>query len=319
VSVSVAQLFEGTEKKVELVLSPGNPSLRSHDARFWNGVCEAAGARILFRQCGDRCDAYLLSESSLFVYDDKMIMITCGRTRLVAAVEAVLRVVPASAVEFLVYERKNESFPHAQPTSFFDDVRCLRRYFTGTALRFGDADDHHIHLFTLDRKHAPDAGEITLELLMHGIDERIAELFRPGDDVAEVRRQSGLDRLLPGFAINDHLFEPSGYSLNGLCGEAYWTLHVTPQPAGSYVSFETNYRDRDQLHAGVDRLLDLFRPRSFDWLLFDLDDTLHLAPSGYRLRDLFSTRLTCGYRVDFATHDRPPSGARLPAELHVDA
>ncbi|MDE2291761.1 MAG: adenosylmethionine decarboxylase, partial [Elusimicrobia bacterium] len=82
--------FEGAEKKAEIVAAPGTGSLRALGRPFWEGVIAAARAKILSALSSPACDAYLLSESSLFVWDDRALLITCGRTTLVPAV---LRVV----------------------------------------------------------------------------------------------------------------------------------------------------------------------------------------------------------------------------------
>ena len=56
----------------------------------WREIVAASRASVLSRMSNDACDAYLLSESSLFVFERRMLMITCGQTRLVDAVEALL-------------------------------------------------------------------------------------------------------------------------------------------------------------------------------------------------------------------------------------
>lgn len=309
-----ASFFEGTEKKVELVVDSSVPSLRGRGDAFWEAVVERSGAQILSRLDGPACEAYLLSESSLFVFDHKMIMITCGRTRLVAAVEALLEVVSPDNVRFFIYERKNEVFPHRQPTSFFDDVAELRRRLPGTAFRFGDEDEHHIYIYQLDRPFSGNADDLTLEILMHGIDPAVGAIFRGGDR-AVVRQRSGLDRVLPGFAADDHLFEPGGYSLNAIDGDLYWTVHVTPQETGSYVSFETNYRERGELDDLVGRVLGIFRPRSFDLLFFDPQGEWRFDDPSYRLRDHVTQAMRCGYRVRFMNFYRPQTGPRQAIEL----
>lgn len=46
--------------------------------------------------------------------------------------------------------------------------------------------------------------------------------------------------LFPGAKIDEFGFDPCGYSMNGIIGDAFFTIHITPQPEQSYASFETN-------------------------------------------------------------------------------
>jgi S-adenosylmethionine decarboxylase len=311
------RFFEGAEKKVEIVIDDAQPSLRGAGDEYWAHVVSSAGAQILSKIGNEHCDAYLLSESSLFVFDHKMIMITCGQTRLVDAVIEMLERVPADCVEFFIYERKNEVYPHRQPTSFYDDVQRLDAVLPGKAFRFGDEDEHHILLFHLDRSYHCSHNDLTLEILMYGIDETIRASFVSGErapDIA-VSERLGLEDLVPGFRIDDFSFQPSGYSLNGIREDMYWTLHVTPEANGSYVSFETNLRSGDDLAPVTDRLLDLFKPRSFDLFLFQHGDEVPLEPDRYRLRSHVAGELGCGYQVGFRSFYRPGSRLRLPAEI----
>ena len=65
---------------------------------------------------------------------------------------------------------------------------------------------------------------------MYGMDEQVRRRFIPAADwdATTVRTTHGLDGILAGFEIDDHLFRPQGYSLNGIRDDQYWTLHVTP-------------------------------------------------------------------------------------------
>ncbi|HEX4046452.1 MAG TPA: adenosylmethionine decarboxylase, partial [Elusimicrobiota bacterium] len=74
--------FEGPEKKLELALAPGQPSLRARGLDYWKMIVGKARAQILSSLSNESLDAHLLSESSLFVADNWLTMITCGRTDL---------------------------------------------------------------------------------------------------------------------------------------------------------------------------------------------------------------------------------------------
>lgn len=49
---------------------------------------------------------------------------------------------------------------------------------------------------------------------------------------------SGISSLLPNAKIDDYVFEPCGYSMNGLEGDGFSTIHITPEEAFSYASLE---------------------------------------------------------------------------------
>ncbi len=55
--------------------------------------------------------------------------------------------------------------------------------------------------------------------------------------------------------------------MNGLLQETYSTIHVTPQPQCSYVSYETNYQAKDY-NMIVDNVLKTFKPGKFIVTLF---------------------------------------------------
>ncbi|KAJ2715479.1 spermidine resistance protein [Coemansia spiralis] len=58
-----------------------------------------------------------------------------------------------------------------------------------------------------------------------------------------VELATGITAIYPNAASDSYLFTPCGFSLNGLQGEGYYTIHVTPEHHCSYASFETNIAD----------------------------------------------------------------------------
>lgn len=296
--------FEGPEKKVELAVTSEHRPLRELGEVFWREVVAAANAEILATLENEHAVAYLLSESSLFVYDEFVTMITCGRTTMVDAILLMLREIDRGALEYLIYERKNEHFPSDQVTGFYEDARRLREMLPGRALRFGVEHEHAIRVFHTDRPFDPDPEDRTIEILMHDIDREVAAEFIGGRPIAADRLR--MPRVLDGFELDDFAFEPVGYSFNGLRERAYVTLHVTPERFGSYVSFETNAGFEPPASI-VSEVVGRFRPDSFDVMIFDPSPgPMELAVPGYVQRRHVHEPV-CGYGVTFLHFYRPSS------------
>ena len=204
---------------------------------------------------------------------------------------------------YMIYERKNAHHQEYQPSNFFDDVRRLSDAMPGKSFRFGDGDDHHVFLFHLDKPYQPESDDLTLEILMHGVDAQAARVFMSGPQRKKefIKEKSGIWNIMgPGFQVDDHLFEPMGYSLNAIRGVEYYTIHVTPQKIGSYVSFETNCVEGDA--TAVNRVLDLFKPQSCDVLLFQPQS----RPQEGRLRLPDQARRAPEHRLRLPRELRPP-------------
>ncbi|RLB52478.1 MAG: adenosylmethionine decarboxylase [Deltaproteobacteria bacterium] len=299
--------FEGPEKKFELTVVEGFPSLRSFGDETWKAVVVAAGAEILSKKSNEHFDAYLLSESSLFVFDTFLTIITCGQTSLVDGVREILSFIPPDRIAAAFYERKHENFPHHQSTTFFDDARRIAEWLPGRAVLLGAPHEHAVYLFHAERDYTPDDDDTTLEVLMHGIPADIAGKFRGVEAPLEgtVAKELGLADVLPGFELDEHVFSPTGYSLNALDGETYATIHVTPEDLGSYVSFETNLDFRGSPSVLIQRLIQTFHPESFDVVAFVPDEQpMSVSVDGYLLRKHIHEPAS-GYWVTFQHFYRP--------------
>lgn len=293
-------IFEGAEKKLELVVRDGVSLLKWPEERFYELV-RAANTQILSKIENEECRAYLLSESSLFVRDDRFTMITCGGTTLVdAAVQAASYLSPDD-IETLVFERKNEYFPQYQKTDFFTDMKKLNSYLKGKAYRFGDTDEHHLFLFQSDKSYKPRKDDTTLEILMYGLQGKARETFnKVGQTTEAIREITGVHKLFGDFLVDDYAFTPIGYSLNAIKGTQYYTIHVTPQDASPYASFETNVTSRSEILKTVNTVLEVFRPSSFDLVYFNTRNTPEkLEISGYHRLSHVREKLVCGYTVHY--------------------
>lgn len=293
--------FEGSEKKFELISRAAG--FRQRPPEFVQKLVELAGAKILSKISSGQVDAYLLSESSLFVSDDSLTMLTCGRTTLARSAEFAVREVGPDNVDFLSYERKNEYFPHRQETDFYNDVKQLEACLPGQSFRFGYSDEHHLLLFHLDKPYKSPGLDCTLEILMYNLQGPARAIFDGGQTLERVRELTKLDQIFPGFTIDDHLFQPCGYSLNAVRGAEYYTLHVTPEETASYVSFETNMKLGNRITTALRSVVGVFDPRSFDVICFHSDRGLpafEVAP--FTRSNFVCQTLSCGFEVGFATY-----------------
>jgi S-adenosylmethionine decarboxylase len=297
-------LFEGSEKKVEVATQGAIAPLRSMPRAFWERVVARSEAQVLSVISSDECDAYLLSESSLFVWDNHFTMITCGQTRLINAVFEFADEVGIDNIASLIFERKNEYFPRHQKSDFFEDCERLKHAFGGQAFRFGNADDHHLFLYNLDRPFQPADNDYTVEILMYDLQGRVKEVFgKQGHTVQSIRELTGVHEILPGFQIDDYVFEPRGYSLNALNGGDYYTIHVTPEEAGSYVSFESNFKDPKAFQPLIEKVISTFEPNSYDVILFSPKPmSFEQSLSGFYKKSEVEQKLTSGYAVRFLSY-----------------
>ncbi len=311
--------FEGSEKKAEVVVNSQNLSLLNDISNtFWQELVECCNAQILSSVENEHCKAFLLSESSLFVWDDRFLILTCGVTKLVNSIEYFIQNTQPEDILHVTYQRKNEYFSNAQLTSFGDDIKLLSKYLTGKAYRFGEIYSHHNYVFHQDNEFQAEPDDTTYELLAYQISAYASKkLTTKGLSTQEIRDFFCINELLPGFEIDDFVFDPYGYSLNAIRGTDYYTIHVTPQAGSSYVSFESNL----DLLTIASKILEILSPSSFDLLGFnDPQFSTKVATtikSPYISNSLVSKTLDNGYLVCFASFITPETQYSAPLELDL--
>ena len=305
--------FEGSEKKIEVIFNKKISGLRTLPDQYWQDLAASARSRILSRISNSSLDAYLLSESSLFVQDRHLVMITCGTTQLVLAVEKLMASFDSGDIEAFFYERKNELFPQVQSTDFFKDAEVLRHWFDGEVMRFGREDEHHLYLFALKKKYQPDRGDHTMEILMHGIDPRVLKIFSQSGnrDPEKLRKDSGISDIVLG-KIDDHVFNPMGYSLNAVYENHYFTIHITPEIHGSYTSFETNAFGGEKQLDWSRKVLRVFKPVSFDLMFFNNDKMGNSHFEDYILKRQYGYKIRAGYNVQYFSYYKPSTEEQKP-------
>lgn len=125
-------VFEGPEKKLEVFfgLSGSPDGFRVFTEPEWEALLTDAACTILHVQPSPHFDAYLLSESSLFVYPSRVILKTCGTTTLLLVLPKLLDFAAriGATLEHAHYSHFRYKFPSLQlfpHTSFAAEQRYL--------------------------------------------------------------------------------------------------------------------------------------------------------------------------------------------------
>ncbi|XP_062534525.1 S-adenosylmethionine decarboxylase proenzyme-like isoform X1 [Armigeres subalbatus] len=319
--------FEGVEKLLEIWFEP-NPSNKNADLRkipraMWDVMLKTVRCEIISFTRNEQIDAYVLSESSMFVSQRRWILKTCGTTTPLQCLQPLLRLASEIAgygeIENLFYSRKNFKRPELQVSphrGFEEEVAFLDSFFEdGRAYSLGAINRDCWHLYTLSRGgggsankqmlnnninhhhhtnhnmsnalaqlqnqsakmnlieslQLPDPDQ-TIEILMTDLDPKVMAVFTKDvcSTALEATQKSGIHKLIPGMVIDDYLFDPCGYSMNGVfknCGKkykegCYMTIHITPEPDFSYVSFESNVASSSYGDL-IARVIDTFQPGKF--------------------------------------------------------
>jgi S-adenosylmethionine decarboxylase len=316
---ALSLFFEGAEKKAEIQIHNDKLSLlHDIDNDFWHRLVDECAAKILSVVENNVCKAFLLSESSLFVWDDRFLIITCGETRLINSVDFFIENYGKDLIKQLTYQRKNEYFSHAQPSCFGDDVKLLSKHLDGQAYRFGPLDGHHNFIFHYENQFVVNLSDKTYELLAYQISSQASKILStPNLPAQQIRQFFKLDKLIPDFQIDDFVFDPFGYSLNAIHKERYLTIHVTPQETSSYVSFEANF----DLVTLVPEILNVLEPKSIDLLTyneFDFENKAQDAiPPQYIAATKIATTLSNGYQVQFCNYLIPANDFAEPIKVSL--
>ncbi|KAI1266562.1 S-adenosylmethionine decarboxylase [Xylariaceae sp. FL1019] len=170
--------FEGPEKLLEVWFAPGPrclppgakpDGLKAVASDIWVPMLDMVNCKILSVLEAEHMDAYLLSESSMFVFPHKLILKTCGTTTLLLGLRRLLRIaaehagfpfyntesldnIHTAASPFRVfYSRKNFLFPDKQQgphKSWKQEVKFLDDMFEGgSAYMVGKMNGDHWYLY----------------------------------------------------------------------------------------------------------------------------------------------------------------------------
>lgn len=301
--------FEGYEKRLEisfhepgLFADPGGRGLRSLTKKQLDEILTPAQCTIVSCLSNDLLDSYVLSESSLFVYPYKIIIKTCGTTKLLFSIPPILELSSqlSLTVKSVRYTRGSFIFPSAQSfphRSFTEEVAVLDGYFgnlgSGSiAYVMGGVDQsQQWHVYSASTEF-DDNPVYTLEMCMTGLDKKSANVFfkTQTNSAASMTEVSGIRNILPKSQICDFEFDPCGYSMNAIEENAISTIHVTPEDGFSYASFEAvgyPLESSIDLSLLVERVLACFQPSEFSVSLHgnDLKNLYDMSVDAYTVKE----------------------------------
>ena len=156
--------FEGPEKLLEVWFAPSERALPASASPLglkvvaqdvWKEMLDLVRCKVLSVVESQNVDAYLLSESSMFVFPHKIVLKTCGTTTLLCGLPRILEIAArearfvhvksdlpegisiAATPHRVFYSRKNFLFPrqqHGPHRSWRDEVRYLDKMFVAVPI-----------------------------------------------------------------------------------------------------------------------------------------------------------------------------------------
>ncbi|KAF2311036.1 hypothetical protein GH714_019247 [Hevea brasiliensis] len=244
--------FEGFEKRLELHFFGDDPvvdnmGLRLLDFESLVKVLNAVQCTVVSAVGNHYFDAYVLSESSLFVYPTKIIIKTCGTTQLLKSIGPLLHYACNLGLTLCScrYTRGSFIFPKSQPfphTSFKEEVIYLEENlpsnlcYRKASVMPSKMTSHSWHVFTAsDQTHIVSQNDdlYTIEVCMTELDRVMAHKF----------------------------FQPPGDGKNGdIAGKEMTKL---TEDGYSYASFEcvgSIFDDNDDIAEVLKKVVQVFRP-----------------------------------------------------------
>lgn len=198
ISESSAPPFEGPEKLLEIWFAPtaahipdqpskdGRTGLRQVDRKVWEDMLDIVQCKVLSVVNGIEMDAYLLSESSLFVSPHKLILKTCGTTLNLLGLPRILEIaasVNLPTVHRCFYSRKSFMFPERQTGPHRDwkeEVGFLDNHFSnGSAYTVGKMNGDHWLLYLTNPEDLPPSSPI---LSQNGHTQQTSTPIQPSAD-----------------------------------------------------------------------------------------------------------------------------------------
>lgn len=323
--------FEGPEKLLEIWFWPSedhlpkgysSEGLRCIPLAKWVEILDLVSCKILSMNSSKFMDAYLLSESSLFVFPHKMILKTCGTTTTLSCLEELFQIVnkeffgklhtlSSHNIYKIFYSRRSFMFPDKQIQVHQDwknEVSLLNKHFdNGKSYVVGDfTSSDHWYLYVggeLDEEQlaSETPHDQTFEILMTELNPDCAAKFitsrKPGAESYIASEVEDHD-LGHDFGIQtmketdlDSIFDPSGCT---------HLKHLTQLPSPT-LSDNLELSEDDEM---LTEKKEVSAPKPKRAIFDFVHDAFSFAPCGYSSNSICSNQGGFYYTL----HITPESG-----------
>lgn len=255
--------YEGTEKRLEICVKEFD--LLTFPDDFWQEMVQQADALIISEIKNKQIKAYLLSESSLFIWQDRLLMITCGNTHLVKAAQFFQNKIGKEYIQSLLFHRHQPQLPDLQKSNFAQDTLLLKTHLQGKTKHWKGNYRGDLFLFGEAARGAVKSKQI---LMLHGLRGAFANSLQSGVASEQLIESTlALLTFFPRLQIDQFTFRPKGYSLNAIAGAHYLTIHITPEKLSTYLSVESSFTGQT-MPPFIEHLHSLFQPQQSNLMHF---------------------------------------------------
>eukprot|EP01055_Gregarina_sp_Pseudo9_P000249 Gregarina_sp_Pseudo_9__248@NODE_115_length_4185_cov_38_836469_g107_i0_p2_GENE_NODE_115_length_4185_cov_38_836469_g107_i0NODE_115_length_4185_cov_38_836469_g107_i0_p2_ORF_typecomplete_len309_score91_48SAM_decarbox/PF01536_16/6_4e48_NODE_115_length_4185_cov_38_836469_g107_i031424068 len=259
-------VFEGVEKRLVVEVAAGGSGLKPLDltADDWTPILTAAQCEILSQRELQKQKIFLLSESTLAVWESGFVLKTCGKTSPLKALSKMLTLYPSLTHEitWLAYSRSDFAQPESQlwpHQSFEQEVCFLRETYAATRSVSLAAGGRSFHVAFFSGG-ACGPTRVFEEVLLFGVREDCVAALA-GAQPSPPGVPSPLRRAFGDGVLDEFWFEPQGYSCNALQPAQFFDCHISPEPETSYASLEKGtLGERDAVD--LEQFASLFGPQT---------------------------------------------------------
>lgn len=222
--------FEGPEKRLELFYDNQQSWLETSREQ-WESLLSKAKCSILSELKFESGRAFLLSESSLFVWRDRVMLKTCGQTEILQCLSGLMS---RGNPRLILYSHRNfirpseQRLPYQTPDQEWIEWRS--QVPRGTTERL----DRAPYTFFVWRSSLQNLPAPFYEYSTTRVPNSIQHAFE--SKTSSMTAWKKFENTL----VDEHWFQPQGYSANVSGDGWYLTLHLTPQKSCSYLSVESN-------------------------------------------------------------------------------